>query len=249
MKIGLLADMSESAVNAIEIIKNSAHELEFCFLKGKTGSNISTDALVNNLDKLIKTEHDLYQRSFDDIDLVISFCYPTLIKEPLISSPKYGCINFHPAPLPKYRGFAVYNFGILNSEKEWGVTVHCIDKHFDTGDIIKVSKFKILKNETVSTLRIKSHSAMLVLLNDVLNNFKNLYTNKKKQVGKTEYYSKKKMNKTRKIKPEDTLDKIKQKIRAFWCPPYHGASILIDEEEFTIVDSELLKKIWRKEDG
>jgi methionyl-tRNA formyltransferase len=249
MKIGLLSDTSESAFSALQMINDSSHELVLCSLKGKMNNDLLNESSFDGIRNTLISENDLYKHDVKGIDLLISYCYPSLIREPLISSPKFGCINFHPAPLPKYRGFAVYNFGILNGEKKWGVTAHCIDNRFDTGDIIKVNEFDISENETVVSLRKKSHTQMLILLNDVLDNFENLYRKKKKQTGEARYYSRKKMNEVRKIKLDDSADEIKQKIRAFWCPPHHGASMTIQGEEFTIVSSELLEKIWRKEDG
>ena len=33
-------------------------------------------------------------------ELVVSYLYWRILKPPIIDIPKYGCINFHPAPLP-----------------------------------------------------------------------------------------------------------------------------------------------------
>jgi methionyl-tRNA formyltransferase len=69
-------------------------------------------------------------------DLIVVFSTSQLIKESLISIPKYGAINLHPSFLPEYRGanpdFWQYHDLVMNP----GVTVHYIDKGEDTGDII-----------------------------------------------------------------------------------------------------------------
>ena len=57
-----------------------------------------------------------------EVDLVVSYLYWDKIKEPLISKPKFGCINFHPAILPDWKGTAGYNVAILNKLKKWGAT-------------------------------------------------------------------------------------------------------------------------------
>ena len=75
------------------------------------------------------------------VDLVISYLYWKKIKEPLISSPRLGCINFHPAILPDWKGMAGYNIAILNKLKEWGATAHYVDHDIDTGEIIRVFRF------------------------------------------------------------------------------------------------------------
>lgn len=48
------------------------------------------------------------------MDLAVSYLYPNKIRKPLIENPSFGCINFHPAILPDWRGTAGYNVAILN---------------------------------------------------------------------------------------------------------------------------------------
>jgi len=76
-------------------------------------------------------------------DLGVSYCYPRKIVEPLLSAPKLGFVNFHPAPLPKYKGPTELDEAIKNKEIHWGVTVHHMDKNYDTGEIIKVKKIDL----------------------------------------------------------------------------------------------------------
>ena len=45
------------------------------------------------------------------------------------------------------------------------------------------------------------------------------------------------------ITPEDSAEVVHRKIRAFWCPPYDGAAIEIDGEEFTLVNREVLRQL------
>ena len=39
--------------------------------------------------------------------------------------------------MPEYRGGSVYEEAIENKETHWGVTLHLMDEHYDTGQIIK----------------------------------------------------------------------------------------------------------------
>jgi methionyl-tRNA formyltransferase len=63
--------------------------------------------------------------------------------EPLLSTPKKGFVNYHPAPLPQYGGPTELEEAIKNNEIHWGVTVHYMDKNYDTGPIIKVKRFDL----------------------------------------------------------------------------------------------------------
>ena len=73
--------------------------------------------------------------------MVISFLFWRLIREPLISLGRIGCLNFHPAPLPDFRGLGGYNVAILEGLREWGVSCHFVDEGFDTGDLVEVERF------------------------------------------------------------------------------------------------------------
>lgn len=95
----------------------------------------------------LNLEHRIYTIEDDPplepFDLGVSYCYPRKILEPLLSTPKNGFVNYHPAPLPKYKGPNELIDGINNKVTQWGVTVHYMDENYDTGPIIKVKKFEL----------------------------------------------------------------------------------------------------------
>ena len=51
-----------------------------------------------------------------EFNLGVSYCYPRKIKEPLLSTPTKGFINYHPGPLPKYKGPKESTDAINNKE-------------------------------------------------------------------------------------------------------------------------------------
>lgn len=96
--------------------------------------------------------------SIDKIDLVISLLFWKRIRKPLIQLPRIACINFHPAPLPEFRGIGGYNVAILEDLPYWGAAVHFVDESFDTGDLIDVRHFDIdASRETAFSLEQKTH--------------------------------------------------------------------------------------------
>ncbi len=216
MKIALFTNKSEEAYIASEIIQPQV-------------------VVTNKYDEKI---------DLSGMDLLVSYCYRSKIDESVFSGPKYGGINFHPAPLPKYRGFAVYNFGILNGEEKWGVTVHCLEDTIDTGDVIASESFYIDKTkETAKSLRDKSHICMLKMMPKVIRDFKNLYAAKKAQEGQGGYYSKRMMDMARRVRDEDDSNTVNKKIRAFWNPPHDGAFIVRNGEILTLVNKEVIKQL------
>lgn len=177
-------------------------------------------------------------------EIVISYLYNKLIKEPLISFAKYGCINFHPAPLPDCRGRGGCNFAILEKRKTWGATAHFVDESFDTGKIIKVYTFSFdYKMETAISLKNKTFDIMFDLFKSVINdieiNGKPLAIEQKSSEGK--YYNYKTMMEQMKIDLDN--DDIDTKIQAFWYPPYSGAYIEINGKRYTLVNDYILKNL------
>ena len=100
---------------------------------------------------------------------MISFLFWKLIREPLISLGRIGCLNFHPAPLPDFRGLGGYNVAVLEGLDEWGVSCHFVDEHFDTGALVEVERFAIdPAGETAFSLDLKSQERLLGLFRSVM---------------------------------------------------------------------------------
>lgn len=89
-----------------------------------------------------------------DANLGVIVHLDRLIKQPLLSFPKYGIINLHPALLPDYRGRTPQHWPIINREKETGITIHYIDEKADTGNIILQRHIPLTENMYVSDLQL-----------------------------------------------------------------------------------------------
>ena len=76
-------------------------------------------------------------------DLIVVYSMSHLLKENIISIPKYGVINMHPSLLPIYRGPNPLFWMYYNMEKKGGITIHYIDKGEDTGEIIFQESYDI----------------------------------------------------------------------------------------------------------
>lgn len=94
-----------------------------------------------NIENKIYTTKD--NPEINNFELGVSYCYPRKINEPLLSTPKKGFINYHPAPLPKYKGPNEYENAIKNKEMDWGVTVHKMNEEYDMGEILKIKKIRL----------------------------------------------------------------------------------------------------------
>lgn len=176
-----------------------------------------------------------------DTDIVISYLYPYLIKEPLLSHAKLGAINFHPGLLPEFAGLRGYNYAILEGHQVYGCTAHFMNEKFDSGDIIKSSAFPIDADETAFSLEYKTQQNMLALFKNIckaVNRDEPLprfpQPSPPHTVSRAEF---------EKAKWSPCSYPVERWVRAWWYPPYRGATISIDGEKLTLVSDSILKSI------
>lgn len=195
----------------------------------------------------MKEAEELVLKPGHNIDLVVSYLFWRKIKDPLINQPRYGCINFHPAILPDWRGTAGYNVAILNKLSEWGATAHYVDNEIDTGDIIRIFKFNFdYRIETALSLEKKTQEIQVELYKSVMLDVlsQGRVPAIKQDLQQGIYISRKEMEEIKRIDVEN--DDIDLKIRAFWFPPYNGAYIEIGGKKYTLINEFILSQLADK---
>lgn len=186
----------------------------------------------------LASEAELYAEPPEDVDVVISFLFWNLIREPLISLGPVGCLNFHPAPLPDFRGVGGYNLAILEELESWGVSCHFVDEQFDTGDVVEVERFSIdSETETAFSLDVKSQDHLFGLFTRVMQRVLAGAELPRTPQGEGRYLSRAEFEQLRVVRPGDDVHR---KLRAFWYPPWPGAVIEVDGRLLTLVDEKLL---------
>ncbi len=144
-----MAKMVAEHVNIVGCVpppKNDSTYKLFCDFANRLGMNvISYDNSVLDEDFVQKIE-----ALEPDLGIVCSYC--KLLPMEFLNIPKDGFINTHPSLLPKYRGGNPYSHVIINGEKETGVTLHIMDEHFDTGDIVAQQKVEVFNTDTMGTV-------------------------------------------------------------------------------------------------
>lgn len=181
---------------------------------------------------------------------IISYAFPKKLPIDVLKRAQDYSINFHPAPLPHYRGAGNYIKAILEDLNIWGVTAHHMDEEIDNGAIIQVRKFDIPANSTYASLEKLAFEEMWVLFLDVLENIKKgdvpSYFNDRE---KAEVLTRRKIQEMKRIDigKLQTMNKVEldRKIRSLWCPPYSGAYIEIDGQEYTLITKEILQGLKR----
>jgi len=186
------------------------------------------------------SDADLYDAPPADVDVVISFLFWRLIREPLISLGRVGCLNFHPAPLPDFRGLGGYNVAILEGVEEWGVSCHFVDERFDTGDLVEVERFPIDPDETAFSLDLRSQARLVGLFRRVIERVMAGEELQRTPQGPGRYVTREEFEALRVVRPGDDLQR---KLRAFWYPPHPGAVVDVDGRRLTLVDERLLEEV------
>lgn len=178
-----------------------------------------------------------------EVDLVLSMLYWRKLGGAFLTKPQFGAINFHPAPLPGYKGVGGYNLAILNSLTEWAATAHYMDEQIDTGAIISLSYFPIdLENETAVSLEKKTRPHLEKLFKEVVDMAalqKGVLPTSPNGPGL--YLSRVQLEGLKKIDFEK--DDIERKVRAFWFPPYDGAYMEQNGVKYTLIPPSVLSNL------
>lgn len=90
------------------------------------------------------------KKNAPDVIFVIDFGH--IIKEPVLSAPRYGCINIHPSRLPEYRGSAPVQRAIMDGRTSTAVSVFKLDSGMDSGPLLAQSELEISPSDTSSSL-------------------------------------------------------------------------------------------------
>lgn len=106
-------------------------------------------------------------------DIIVSVDASQVFKQDILHLPKYGCINIHSSPLPRYRGMLPAFWVLLHGEKETAVTVHYMTEKLDDGDIIHQETVPIAPEDTLDSLIRKVKRVGVKVLINVLEDIEN----------------------------------------------------------------------------
>jgi methionyl-tRNA formyltransferase len=238
-----MAKETYSSLKVLEFLLDEKVDIIYAVVREKDNKifDICSKAgikIVN--DRYLETKID--NNELEYIDYIFSFYWKRISKK-LLDFPTFGAINFHPGPLPEARGCG-YNIAVLNNWNYFGVTAHYMDENFDTGEIIEKEVFLISSDIIVTELVLLAHKKLFELFKKI---FFRLSQNEKLPSfpqGEGNYYSLEYVESLKQVDLNDEADVIDRKIRAFWYPPYSGATIITPNgKKYTLVNDDILKKI------
>tara|TARA_R110002072_G_scaffold104099_3_gene228435 strand:- start:8018 stop:8614 length:597 start_codon:yes stop_codon:yes gene_type:complete len=91
------------------------------------------------------------------VDLVVTAGYMKKLGPKTLGEFAGRVINVHPSLLPKYGGQGMYGNRVhtavlANGDTESGLTVHLVDKEYDTGPILNQRRVPVLPDDSVDSL-------------------------------------------------------------------------------------------------
>jgi len=180
------------------------------------------------------------------LDFIFSLQFNKIFVKEILDAPRFGSINLHYSPLPKYRGVAAPTWAIINGEKEFGVTLHYMDPVVDTGDIIDQSVFNIERIENAGALYEMCMKKALALFKK---NIDGIFDMRNKRVPQDNsqaiYYPRKSLDfGLKRIQWDKDTQSLTKWIKAFIFPPFQLPIFVWKEKEFEVVavESDFTKK-------
>ena len=168
--IGVFADKQVGNDTLIFLLKNYAADLKFVVCIDEDSIVYKTLLEFNYTGKIyfnaqLSNATIIAELKNYAVNYVLLAWWPNIIKEPVLSIPTIGVLNFHPSLLPYDRG-KNYNFWTIVDGSPFGVSIHFVDEKIDNGDI--VFQKEIIKDwtDTGESLYKKASTALLELFSE-----------------------------------------------------------------------------------
>ena len=172
-------------------------------LLGPDWRNHAIEKVLKKKNNLLKTNKKINTKLIinNEVDILITSGYPFLIKEEIIKKVNIA-INLHISFLPYGKGIMPNLWSFVENFPA-GITIHQLDKNFDTGKILIQKKiyFKDKSNQTLKT----THDYLLAKLEDLfLKNYRKIFNNKIKSLKQNKYIT---INRYHTRKESDKMEK------------------------------------------
>jgi len=211
VRIAFLGKPKRSATTAASWLRNFAH--------------------FNGIEAVFPRDH------FDvpECGLLVSFLYPMRIAPDVVARAGLA-LNFHPAPLPRYRGLWGCSRAILDGATKFGVTAHVLAPEIDAGDVVASLELGVLPEDTAATLDHRAQDMLFALFRDTMLRFAagQALPRTPQTSDAPKPPTRAELEAMKEIFADDPAERVDRKARAFWNPPYPGARLRLGGEWFTV---------------
>jgi methionyl-tRNA formyltransferase len=131
--------------NVVGVIRNARP-------RGGQEDEVKSRARELNVPVLTDTSMQGVERSIIEYspDCTVISSYDRILKGPILDRSPF--VNVHYALLPRYRGLAAVQWGIINGEPELGITIHVITKNLDAGNILYQERVPAARDSTAGDI-------------------------------------------------------------------------------------------------
>ncbi|WP_231129546.1 methionyl-tRNA formyltransferase [Flavobacterium sufflavum] len=237
-----------------------AYEKFICAIGIGKGNDTITDALERESEdsnigfKSFPNKKSISEmRSWIDIvqpDYVFCISFPFLLPEAVLSYGQDKFINFHPGPLPQYRGSMPIFEVLKNQETETAICAHFMNSKFDEGNIIFNDPVTIEKGDTYGKLTVKLSERMAQVTLNMANmlQFASQIPSQPQEESLSCYYEKPELSDTYINWKRMTASEIISLINA--CNPWNnGADTTLQGEQVKIIVASLLEESHNNQSG
>ena len=129
----------------------------------KRAATLGVDAFFFDRSQFYMTGEVLMMLRRRETDLVVLAGFLWLVPGDVIEAYRGRIVNIHPALLPGFGGKGMYgdrvHRAVLDAGcTESGITIHYVNEHYDSGDIIFQARCPVLPGDDVNTLASRVHA-------------------------------------------------------------------------------------------
>jgi phosphoribosylglycinamide formyltransferase-1 len=128
----------------------------------KRAEDLSVDTVFFDRNDFYTTGKVAEILSGHNIDFLVLAGFLWLVPDNIIEAYEGRIVNIHPALLPKFGGKGMYGDAvhqavISEKEKESGITIHYVNRFYDSGDIIFQARCAVKPDDSAETLASRIH--------------------------------------------------------------------------------------------
>jgi len=183
-------------------------------------------------------------------DYIFCISFPFLLPESVLSYGENKFINFHPGPLPQYRGVMPIFEVLKNQETETAICAHFMNSKFDEGNIIFNDPVVIDEGDTYGKLAVKLSQRMAQVALNMANmlQFANSIPNAPQDETLARYFEKPELSDTYINWKRMSAEEIIALINA--CNPWNtGADVAVHGEQLKIIIAFILDEPHNNQPG
>jgi len=182
---------------------------------------------------------DTEQQAFEalNLDVAVVVAYGQILKQKVLSAPKFGCVNVHASLLPRWRGAAPIHRAIMAGDEKTGVCIMQMELGLDTGPVIARAETPIANTDTVASLHDRLAEQGAALIGPALERLQKGDVVAETQPDEGVTYAKKIEKSEAKIDWSRSALEIDRQVRGLF--PFPGAWTEIDGERVKILSGEI----------